>query len=108
MVKGKKLKLKPSARDKRRYFLVRTTNAKVEAAILEYIGVLGFAKSAYMEVKENRRKELRTQNSELGKRKQGFIIGSCLVKSLEDVRAALALAGIKVEKVSGTLKGLKR
>ena len=96
--KIKKLRLKPSARDKRRYFLVKGTNAKVKSAILEYIGVLGFAKSAYMKVNENR-----TQN-----RKQGFIVGSCLVKSLNDVRAALALAGIKIERVSGTLKGLRR
>jgi|TARA_B100001964_G_scaffold226943_1_gene276340 hypothetical protein len=63
---------------------------KVEAAILEYVGVLGFAKSAYMYVKKSGTK----------------IVGSCLVKSLDDVRAALAFAGIKIEKVSGTLKGL--
>ena len=88
--KGKRLKLKPSARDKRRYFLVRASNVKVEAAILEYVGVLGFAKSAYMYVKKSGTK----------------IVGSCLVKSLDDVRAALAFAGIKIEKVSGTLKGL--
>jgi hypothetical protein len=87
----KKLKLKPTARDKRRYFLVGTSNLKIEAAILEYIGVLGFAKSAYMFVKKSGTK----------------VVGSCLVKSLEDVRASLAFAGIKIEKVSGTLKGLK-
>lgn len=88
----KKLKLKPSARDKRRYFLVEASNAKVEAAILEYVGVLGFAKSAYMKV-----------NSEDFK---GKTVGSCLVRSLIEVRAALAFAGIRIEKVSGTLKGL--
>ena len=91
--KIKKLKLKPSARDKRRYFLVSATNAKVEAAILEYIGVLGFAKSAYMKV----------NSSEFS----GKLVGSCLVKSLEDIRASLIFAGIRIEKVSGTLKGLK-
>ena len=90
--KVKKLKLKPSARDKRRYFLVGATNAKVEAAILEYVGVLGFAKSAYMKVSS--------------KDFSGKLIGSCLVKSLDDVRASLAFAGIRIEKVSGTLKGL--
>ena len=78
--KVKKLKLKPSARDKRRYFLVGATNAKVEAAILEYVGVLGFAKSAYMKVSS--------------KDFSGKLIGSCLVKSLDDVRASLAFAGI--------------
>jgi len=90
--KVKKLKLKPSARDKRRYFLVGATNAKVEAAILEYVGILGLAKSAYMKVSS--------------KDFSGKLIGSCLVKSLDDVRASLAFAGIKIEKVSGTLKGL--
>jgi len=90
--KVKKLKLKPSARDKRRYFLVGATNAKVEAAILEYVGILGLAKSAYMKVSS--------------KDFSGKLIGSCLVKSLDDVRASLAFAGIRIEKVSGTLKGL--
>ena len=90
MVKVKRLKLRPSARNKRRYFLVGASNAKVEKAILDYIGVLGFGKSAYMFVKESGTK----------------IIGSCLVKSLEDVRAALAFVGIRIDKVSGTLKGL--
>ena len=92
--KIKKLRLKPSAKDRRRYFLVRETNKKVESVILEYIGVLGFAKSAYMKVNT--------------KDFPDKLVGSCLVKSLEDVRAALALAGIKIEKVSGTLSGLKR
>jgi len=89
----KRLKLKPSARDKRRYFLVGAMNAKVEAAILEYVGVLGFAKSAYMKV----------NSKEFGSK----TVGSCLTKSLVEVRAALAFAGIRIEKVSGTLKGLK-
>lgn len=92
MVKEKKLKLKPSARDKRRYFLVRADNAEVEEAILKYIGELGFAKSAYVKVN--------TRDF------PGRLVGSCLRKNLNEVRTALALAGIKIEKVSGTLKGL--
>jgi hypothetical protein len=90
MGKIRKLKLKPSARDKRRYFLASGSNAKIEKAILEYIGVLGFGRAAYMFVKKSGAKS----------------VGSCLVKSLEDVRAALAFKGIRIEKVSGTLKGL--
>jgi hypothetical protein len=93
--KIKKLKLRPSARDKRRYFLVRASNAKVEDAILDYIGVLGFAKSAYLEVRGSKVSASR-----------GYVIGSCLVKSLDDIRAGLALAGMRIEKVSGTLRGL--
>lgn len=90
--KIKKLKLKPSARDKRRYFLTSASNSKIEAAILEYIGILGMAKSSYMKVN--------TKN--FPKR----TVGSCLTKSLEDIRASLAFKGIKIEKVSGTLKAL--
>ena len=90
MAKKKSLKLKPSARDKRRYFLVGTSSANIEVAILEYIGVLGLAKSAYMFVKNSGTK----------------IVGSCLRESLNDVRASLAFKRIKIEKVSGTLKGL--
>jgi len=95
MAKGKikKLRLRPSARDKRRYFLVRASNADVENAISDYVGILGFAKSAYLKV--------------VTKDFPGKLVGSCLVKSLDEVRAALVLAGISVERVSGTLKGLK-
>lgn len=92
-MKVKRLKLKPSARDKRRYFLAKSTNEKIEKAILEYIGILGFAKSAYIQVKD--------------KDVKNFIIGSCLTKSLNDIRASLAFKGIKIEKVSGTIRGLK-
>lgn len=92
-MKKKKLKLKPSARDKRRYFLVRASNKQVEDAILDYVGVLGFARSAYLEVKGT-------------KAEKGYVVGSYLAGSMDEVRAALALVGVRIEKVSGTLKGL--
>ena len=58
---------------------------------MEYIGVLGFAKSNFMFVEvENK------------------LIGSCIRESLEDVRASLAWKGIKIQKVSGTIAGLGR
>ena len=89
--KEKRLNLKPSARDKRRYFLVSGgSNENIEKAILEYLGVLGFAKSAYVYVK----------------RFKGRVVGSCLRGAVEDVRAALAFGKMKIDKVSGTLKGL--
>ena len=88
--KIKRLKLKPSARDKRRYFLALGSNEKVEKAILEYLGVLGMAKSAYMFVKN----------------KNGKVVGSCLRQELGNVRAALGMVEIRIEKVSGTIKGL--
>ena len=64
---------------------------KIEKAILDYIGILGFSKSAFMFIETPTKK----------------IIGSCLRESLEDVRASLAFARIKIQKVSGTIKGLK-
>ncbi|MCR4284992.1 MAG: hypothetical protein NUV97_03010 [archaeon] len=91
----KRLKLKTSARDKRRYFLTRSSNESIEKAILEYLGVLGFAKATYKKIVD---KEL----------PQDKTIGSCLTKSLNDVRTALSMAGINIERVSGTIKGLMR
>jgi RNase P/RNase MRP subunit POP5 len=88
----KRLNLKPSARDKRRYFIISENDKKVKDAILKYIGVLGLAKSAYMSVKVP---ELKGKN-----------IGSCLRKELDNVRAGLTLARIRIEKVSNTIKGL--
>ena len=89
--RSKRLKLKASQRDNRRYLLIlERDNEKIEKAILDYIGILGFAKSAYMPVKGV----------------AGKFIGSVRRESLNEVRASLALAGISVSKVSGTLKGL--
>ena len=94
MKKNKVLKLKPSARDKRRYLLIdEVSEEKIEKAILDYIGVLGFARSAYMNVKT--------------KEFSGKRVGSCLRSELNDVYSGLVLSGIKVLKVSNTLKGLK-
>jgi len=86
------LKLKASQKDNRRYLLVSASDEKVEEAILKYLGVLGMAKAAYIKVEE----------------KQGKTIAGVRRESLEDVKAALVLAGINVERVSGTLNGLKK
>lgn len=95
MEKRKRLKLKPSQRDKRRYFILNTSeSAKVRKALLDYLGILGSAKADYKEI---RIKEIK-----------GKVVGSCLRNSLEEVRAGVALAGISVEKVSGTIKGLSK
>lgn len=85
-----KTKLLPSARDNRRYFYVSLQDKKViESAILEYIGVLGYAKSnfSFLDV-------------------EGKLVCSCTRESLEDIRASLAWKKIKIQKVSGTVAGL--
>lgn len=89
-MKIKKLKLKPSARENRRYMLINGNNENIEKAILDYIGILGFAKSGYMFVKKV----------------NGKVVGAVKREMLNDVHASLAMAGLNVEKVSGTLKGL--
>ncbi|VVB80678.1 Uncharacterised protein [uncultured archaeon] len=95
-----KAKLLPSARDNRRYFICNSQEKeKIEKAILEYIGVLGFAKSNFMFLEVAHRGV-----SPAGQ--NGKIIGSCKRESLENVRASLAWKGIKIQKVSGTIKGL--
>jgi RNase P/RNase MRP subunit POP5 len=89
----KKLKLKNSQRDNRRYLLVQgNDNEKIENAILDYVGILGFAKSSYIKVKSE----------------DGKIICAVKREEIEKVKASLALAGIKVLRISGTLKGLGR
>jgi len=93
MDKIKRLKLKPSARDNRRYLLINEKDSeKIEKAILDYTGTLGFAKSAYINVKSE----------------NGRTIVAVKREELEKVKASLALAGIKIERISGTLKGLKK
>ncbi len=90
---NKILKLKPSARDNRRYLLIDCDSAKqVEEAIMRYIGILGYSKASFMFVKSDK--------------VQGKLIGSCNRKSLIDVKTALLLSNIKVKKVSETIKKL--
>ena len=90
-----KLKLKPSARINRRYLLLTAKDKEVvERVILDYIGILGWGKAAPFFVEQDGNK----------------IILAVERKSLSDVRAAFEMApeSIKVHRVSGTLKGLKR
>ena len=92
MKSSKKLKLIPSARDNRRYFFMNSDDKpKIENAILDYIGVLGFSKSAFMFIE-----------------KDAKLIGSCTREELENVRASLSWKGVKIQKVSGTIAGLFR
>ena len=88
----KMLTLKPTLRANRRYLLIRGTKKTVEDAILEYIGILGWANAAPVFVSSS----------------DGKIILAVNREAVTDVRAALALAREKIEvlRVSGTLKGL--
>ena len=83
--------LKPSMREKKRYLLIRGKNLKenVEKAILEFASVLGMSKVGLRWIK-------------------GDII-SVNREAVDLVRASLVIFREKmvVERISGTLKGLK-
>ena len=88
-----KLKLKPSAKINRRYLLIKASSKKeIEQAILDYIGILGWAKASPMFINTSDNK----------------IILSINRKEINNVRAAFEISNtnIKVLRVSGTLKGL--
>ena len=80
--------LKPSMRENKRYVLFESSKEKVEDAILKFIGVLGYAKAGVAFVDSN----ILAVNRE----------------ELDKVRASLVLAGIKIKRVSGTVKGVRR
>ncbi|MBS3081576.1 hypothetical protein J4416_01395 [Candidatus Pacearchaeota archaeon] len=88
------LSLKSSARDSKRYLRIKGVRSAVEEAILEYIGVLGWANAAPVFVSERGNQVVVAVNRE----------------ALSNVRAALALAKdeLTILRVSGTLKGLDK
>ena len=91
-----KLKTMASAKIKRRYISLEASKEDVEKAILDYIGILGWARASLVWVD--------VKNSEHGKR-----VLSVAREELMNVRAAFEAspAKIKVLRVSGTLKGLR-
>ena len=86
-------KLKSSLRENKRYLLLDTGASRkdVEDAILEFIGVLGYAKASPNFIDGN-----------------GFIL-AVNREEVDSIKAALVLSKkqIIVKKVSGTLKGLE-
>lgn len=88
--------LKPSMKENKRYLLLRGKNLKkeVESAVHDFIGVLGMGKASLAFIKQSKDSAILSVNR----------------SSLNHVRASFVVwpHSIKVEKVSGTLKGLKR
>ena len=84
--------LKPSMRERKRYLLVKGAVGDVEKSIKSFIGVLGMSQIGLVWVK---------------KTKSSAVIGVNR-QMLDKVRACFVVwkPEIKVEKVSGTLKGL--
>lgn len=89
-----KLKISPSARINRRYLLIEAKSKnEIEKIILEYLGIIGWAKAAPCFVLSEK----------------NFIL-AIERKSLENIRAAFELSesDVKILRVSGTLKGLQK
>jgi RNase P/RNase MRP subunit POP5 len=81
--------LKPSMREKKRYLFLEGnfTKKDVEEAIMNYIGILGYSKATPIWISKD--------------------ILSVNRGELEKVKASLVfLEGIKLKKISGTIKGL--
>ncbi len=90
-----KLKLNPSAQIKRRYLLIKASSKEdVSKAILDYIGILGWARASPLFVKNS----------------SNEIILAIDKKEINNIRAALEIfpGKIRVVSVSGTLKGLNK
>ena len=87
-----KLKSKPSERAKKRYLLIQGQKEDIEKSILDYLGILGYAKA----------------NPIFVNRKTDKTILSINRKEIDNVRASFEVSNprIKVLRVSGTLKGL--
>jgi len=86
--------LKPTMRENKRYLLVKGKIEDIEKAILDFIGVLGMSKAGLGWIKKS---------------KDGAII-SVNRGSLDHVRASFAAwpREIRVLRVSGTIKGLRK
>lgn len=92
-----KLKLKPSATISRRYLLLEGAGKEaIERTILNSLGVLGWARASPMFV------DLRKGGL------KGKVVLAIDRKEIARIRTALEMskAGIKIIRVSGTLKGL--
>ena len=88
MVQRKKEQiLNPTMRENRRYILLEATKEQVDQAILDYIGSLGYSQASPFFVQP----KILAVNRE----------------KLNEVRAAFALSGIKILRVSGTIKSLE-
>jgi RNase P/RNase MRP subunit POP5 len=90
------LKLKSSARESKRYILLKGNKSEVEKAILDFIGILGYSKAAPYWVIDRKK---------IG---NGNLILSVNRKEIDKIKASFAISADKIEvlKVSGTLKGL--
>ena len=86
------MKLSPSNKIKRRYLLIGSGDkSKIEKVILDYVGILGWAKAQVVFVET--------------KTPKGIVL-SVDRKEADNIKAALELGKVKVLRISGTIEGL--
>ncbi len=86
--------LRPTMREKKRYLLVNGSIGEIEKAILDFIGVLGMSKTGFGWIKRDKDSAIISINREM----------------VNEVRASFCVwpEKIEVQRVSGTLKGLRK
>mgnify|MGYP001588456183 CR=1 FL=1 len=90
-------KAMPSARIKRVYILVEAkSRSDVEKAVLDYVGILGWAKASPIFVE--------------GGKKEGRMVLAIDRGEINNVKAAFEASPLKIKtiKASGTIKGLSK
>lgn len=90
-----KFKIKPSMKVKRRYILLAGSKGEVEKTVLDYIGILGWAKAGCVFVEW---------------KNKGEVVLAVDRKEIDNVRAGIEVSdsSIRILRVSGTLKGLEK
>ena len=88
--------LKPSHREKKRYLLIKgkdVSKEKIEEAILEFIGILGFGESSPQVIKSS----------------SSMIVIAVNRSSVDKIRTAFLMSGkdIHIERVSGSVGKVK-
>lgn len=88
--------LKPSHREKKRYLLIKGKDAekeKIDETVLEFIGILGYAKASPQVIKSSKDSLILAVNR----------------KSLNQIRASFLMSqkNLRIVKVSGTLNNLR-
>ena len=88
--------LKPSHREKKRYLLIKGKDAdkkNIDEAILEFIGILGYAEASPQIIKQNENKVILSVNR----------------NSLDKIRASFLMSGkdLEIARVSGSVGKVK-
>jgi RNase P/RNase MRP subunit POP5 len=88
----RKIKLLPSLKEKKHYLVFKGDKDKVEKALYEFLGVLGFAKAAPLIVES----------------KKGYGVLSFNRQYTNEIRAAFSFYHLETLGISGTIKKAKQ